>query len=98
MPPGCGRVVITQRSIALTTSSHDGSDRDAVPDEALLDVDAVGLDRARCRGTGGGPTPPIVPVPMTDTRVLPESWKVPSGPSHSNHGDPASSSKSAAIS
>ena len=35
---------------------------------------------------------------MNETRVLPESWNVPSGPSHSNHGDPASSSKSAAIS
>ena len=44
MPPGCGRVVITQRSIGLTTSSDGRADRDAVADERLLDVDAVGLD------------------------------------------------------
>ena len=97
MPPGCGRVVITQRSIGLTTS------RIAVPRAMRRPTSASSaptpsvstrtLPRKRRRSHT-----PIEPVPRTETRVAPESWNVPSGPSHSNHGEPASSSKSAAIS
>ena len=97
MPPGCGRVVMTQRSIGLTTSSTTEPIGDVPPDQLVLGADAVGVD--------DDVAPEAAPVPVadrprasTDTRALPESWNVPSGPSHWNHSRPASSSKSAAIS
>jgi hypothetical protein len=41
---------------------------------------------------------PIASTEMSEILVRPESWKVPSGPSHCTHSDVSSASKSAAIS
>src|SRR5215216_5888738 len=93
MPPGCGRVVITQRSIRLTTSSaadprptRRSSSSFSAP---TTSVSTTTLPRKRRRSHE-----PIEPVPSTDTRVRPESWNVSAGPSHSIQGEPGSDRKS----
>jgi len=97
IPPGCGRVVMTHRSICLTTSSSVVPMATQRPTRASSSsppsVSTTTLLR-NCRGSQSR----IAVVDMIDRRVLVESWNVPYGPSQRTHGEPASSSASSAIS
>ena len=56
MPPGCGRVVITQRSIGLITSSTTEPIDDVLARRARSRPRHRRRRRRRCRGSDGGPS------------------------------------------
>ncbi len=94
MPPGCGRVVITHRSIRFTMSSVTAPMLIGCPTQPSSSEPAT-VTFGRKRRTS---QPARVSSPMIETCVRVESWNEPFGPSHRTHSSVSSCSKSSAIS